>query len=1032
MHDLDAVLLRRTGTVHLDGARPAPADSDAAAATDATATTADAGLTALEADLADRGRLLTAPLRAALAALDPAGLVEHGTALLARLDALLGADRTHRPLFSGFPNSVPTDVDQLYGRRILALLRQRPDQPCVLCTRTGTVRAVSPCFHLVCAACWDGAGYTACPVCGRRLTPGDPFTHRVSDGHDDDRPAHGGRRPRDRPAPHPLRPLLLAADRDATAAAELRRLLARATPPTPQDRDDTLLLLTHLAGTAPDEIGRRLPTRIPVRETKALVLAALLRDPRTRAAALAELAARLDTATDVLRLLSAWSDGTAGLDGRPGRMRGVPRWLRRELLAVLDRLDLATAAEEMLRREAWWKRAGEVLHPYEAHARHPRAALAFALLRRTDPFAHQGLYDTMLPTVARHESVVELRYQDTGPRLRLVTWGRLVERALAAADLSTAVTLLRRRPGELLRRLDQLLTLHHRGLGAAVATTPLPEGLADALREALPRVAPGVLLGALGSLRTRTVAGGHRWVDPAKGGLGPAPAAPSPFGQNPFRQNPFGPEALAAGAFADVPRRVFFPRGSVARARSVPELRPPLTERSVGAVLALMEAEVLRRFEHAAARHDGAEGPAGAVAEVAVIDTGLAAVPVPATERTTAKALVPLPRGSAVPLPAGDVVRLFLHWKEPPGVTVDLDLSVAFYGADWRLLGMCDYTRLVWGQRHAVHSGDLTSAPAPDGATEYVDLDLPALAADGVRYAVPVVFGYNDVPFERLPDAFAGLLACDPAAGDLAGGAPAAGSRRQRRPRRSRRGRPGGAHYNPGAVRQRFDLTGDSRVCVPLVVDLAGRTALWVDTHLGAVGGTHGVARHGRAIGLLARDLTRCFEPGRRVSMRELAVWRAAAGGAAEIVERDADGALWSWRRGTAEAAAAFATRVLAGAAPDGVPAVAVDRRVGTGTAGEPRRPEEAAGAAGAPDPVAALIGRRRAFLALRDGTARPVEARGTVYRVFPGEVDGCPNLERLTAGDLLAELAPPGSSDVPTGETVAGPAARPAGRDGR
>ncbi len=64
-------------------------------------------------------------------------------------------------------------------------------------------------------------------------------------------------------------------------------------------------------------------------------------------------------------------------------------------------------------------------------------------------------------------------------------------------------------------------------------------------------------------------------------------------------------------------------------------------------------------------------------------------------------------------------------------------------------------------ERAAVHSGDLTSAPAPDGATEYVDLDLAALTAAGVRFVVPTVLSFNDVPFERLPDAFAGFMALD-------------------------------------------------------------------------------------------------------------------------------------------------------------------------------------------------------------------------------------------------------------------------------
>jgi hypothetical protein len=51
------------------------------------------GVTLLEADLADRGYLLSASLRAAMCALDWKGLRGVGRDLLERIDSLLGADR---------------------------------------------------------------------------------------------------------------------------------------------------------------------------------------------------------------------------------------------------------------------------------------------------------------------------------------------------------------------------------------------------------------------------------------------------------------------------------------------------------------------------------------------------------------------------------------------------------------------------------------------------------------------------------------------------------------------------------------------------------------------------------------------------------------------------------------------------------------------------------------------------------------------------------------------------------------------------
>ncbi|WP_405878892.1 hypothetical protein OG762_09795 [Streptomyces sp. NBC_01136] len=54
---------------------------------------------------------------------------------------------------------------------------------------------------------------------------------------------------------------------------------------------------------------------------------------------------------------------------------------------------------------------------------------------------------------------------------------------------------------------------------------------------------------------------------------------------------------------------------------------------------------------------------------------------------------------------------------------------------------------------------------------------------------MPIVFSYNNVPFEQLLDAFAGFMALP-----------------------SKKGRD--ASYDPRTVRQRYDLEGESRIHV--------------------------------------------------------------------------------------------------------------------------------------------------------------------------------------------------------------------------
>ncbi|MFV0132006.1 MXAN_6230/SCO0854 family RING domain-containing protein [Streptomyces sp. HMX87] len=858
----ESVLLRRARTVYVD-------------AVPASAAGTGPALRRLETELLDRGHILSSRLHAALASLTPDALAAAHTRLVGQVDDLLGSNRAHVPLFRRFPRTVPRNTDRLYVDRIFSFLLQQPDQPCVLCGEAGTVFPVSPCAHLVCRLCWGGSDYAGCPVCHRRIDADDPFLLPVRAVGAPKAPVSG-----------PLRLLRLGTDRGADATAVVDALLARRTPLSPQDRDDLLTLLPLTPA------GRGLlPREIPVRETKAMVLGALTVAAPDGLPVGKLLTERLTTATDVLRLLAVLSGADAGLVTR-SRFANVPRPLRRELLTVLDGLPTPYLVEDVLRHPTAWKRAAEVLHPFERHARHPRAALAFAVLRGTPVDPGTAFGAALLETAAAHPDAVRV----DGARIRPATWAGRLEQAMSEGDIARAAAVAGERPGELVRRIDALLRLH-------TADVLAPE-LGKALLRGLPEVGPGPLLSALGALRTRTEDRTGR-------------------------------------------RRVFFPRGEVTRALSVPERRPALPAGLVTATVGLLRAEVLRRFA------------AGQPYDLSVLDSGLADLTVPFTERSTAKALVAVGRGSVQTLPAGTVLRLFLHWTEPRGNRTDLDLSVAFFDAEWNFTGLCDYTSLVHGPDAAVHSGDLTSAPAPQGATEYVDLDLERLGERGDVYAVPLVFSYNNVPFEELPDAFAGFMAL-----------PAQGAR--------------DASYDPRAVRQRFDLAGGSRVCLPMVVDLDRRRALWTDTHLPSTGGFQSVGSHGGgALAAVARDLWEQFGSGTRVTLWDLTVWRAAVRSPeVAVMCREPEPALLRYRRRPDEDADAFAARVSS--------------------------LKDAEEHRAHPDPEAAaaeLAAGTRVFMATVYGSVGPARASGTFYRLFPGAGDVCETLSRVTAGDLVAEL---------------------------
>ncbi|MDH6136630.1 hypothetical protein P3T37_006061 [Kitasatospora sp. MAA4] len=847
------------------------------------------GLVALDADLARRGYLLTSQLRTSLSRLAPTRLAELGDGLLARIDHLLGADREHLPLFRRFPDAVPDHAHLFHSRQIRVFLLNQPRQPCAHCGRRGAeagIGALAPCAHLLCAGCLQGLTAEGrgerCPTCGTPLSTGTYLP--------EDSPV-GQKAAREFGREQALRPLrLVTADQVTAALAEFHRLLARRTPLSPQDREDLAALLAH----APDNLPQWLPAQIPLRETKATVLAALLR--RSGVDALPAVAERIDTATDVLRLLWAWSGAEPDLlrgTARRLRLRNLPRPVRRGLLEILEGLAPTALAEDLRRHRSAWLRAGELLHPYEHRRYFPNVTAAFVLLRGTDLRTHGVGQEFAEPSVG------PLRVVAAGQHTRLGFTGFAgrVEGLLAAGDAGGAVQALAERPGELVRRLHHVLRVH----ATTAPGKPLSQGQLDTVAGALARVAPGPLLGAYGRLRGTRTAG---------------------------------------------ERRLYFPRGTVSLAHAR-EDHGTVVHAELGApVCALIEDELLRR-----------SGESGERYEVALLDEALVDLVAPFAERAAARSLVCVPRGSRQQLPPGERLRLFLHWMQPEHLRVDLDLSVALYDARWQFTGLCDYTNLVHGDRAAVHSGDYVSAPPPNGATEFVDLDLARLAAGGSRYAVVIVFSYNDVAFEQLDDAFTGFM-------DL-GATPS-----------------GGSHFHPRAVRQRSDLVGDAKVCVPMIVDLAERRYTWTDLNTGADGGFHSVYRHQAEVGALSRDVLAHFSPENRATLWDVSAARAAAR-SAEVHVRGRDGGVRTWRRGTHESAGHFGARLR-----------------------ELRDRDDSAETSAA---LTQLLAGRRAFVSLVNGDVpAPEKVSGTLYRLYPGPVDAASEeLERLTAGDLVAGLAP-------------------------
>lgn len=164
----------------------------------------------------------------------------------------------------------------------------------------------------------------------------------------------------------------------------------------------------------------KLPDEIPSKENTALIGKLYLENAPL--AASKDIQKYFKTATDVLRLITAMSDGDISLASNT-RFRNFRRKERRILLELLQ--GCGAIEEDMLKYKNRWIRVGERLHPAEyPDAQFGKVITAFQKLRNG---------------------------------IKIDTFAGKVTKAIDTEDYKSALILLKQRPGELARRLDYLL-----------------------------------------------------------------------------------------------------------------------------------------------------------------------------------------------------------------------------------------------------------------------------------------------------------------------------------------------------------------------------------------------------------------------------------------------------------------------------------------------------------------------------------------------------------------------------------------------
>lgn len=267
-----------------------------------------------------------------------------------------------------------------------------------------------------------------------------------------------------------------------------------------------------------------------------------------------------------------------------------------------------------------------------------------------------------------------------------------------------------------------------------------------------------------------------------------------------------------------LPLRAFTPKGAFAKIYGIKDRREPLASHVLARAARICEDALVKRF--------ASLPPLGRC----FIDPALRDYKVPLAQRASSKSLRTLVRGSQLPMPDTRFIRLFLWWKNGRGRT-DIDLSAAFFDVNFVFKQTVAYYNLTGFGGY--HSGDIVDAP--EGASEFIDLDLDVLVKKGIRYVVTSINSFTEQPYCDLPECFAGWMArADTASGEV---------------------------FEPRSVFDRIDIASDTVICLPFVMDLQERRVIWADLGLTSSPWWNNVQNNLSGVSLMLRALVHTPRP---------------------------------------------------------------------------------------------------------------------------------------------------------------------------
>ena len=290
-------------------------------------------------------------------------------------------------------------------------------------------------------------------------------------------------------------------------------------------------------------------------------------------------------------------------------------------------------------------------------------------------------------------------------------------------------------------------------------------------------------------------------------------------------------------------QRVVFPKGNVQRGIVLRDQLDALPVVYVDAITNEIREVMQDRFSEL--------GKLGKV----YIDPDLIGCPVPTQMRSMSDGAFQVARGTKLPFGDKKTLRFFIYW-----VGRDIDLSATMHDENFNNIGSVSYRNLSSNTYQSYHSGDITYAP--NGASEFIDIDVDGALESGARYIGMNVLVYSGPTFKEHDAVYAGWMTRDHANSNEI--------------------------YDPKFVEQKIDLTGENKNCIPVLFDLKNRKAIWADVATGRSGhfGGNNVESNRATI---EETIQAVVDTSRKVSLYNLFSLHAAVRG--EVVDNieDAD-----------------------------------------------------------------------------------------------------------------------------------------------